>query len=136
MTRNKVAATLVLVVSALAVWLVYFRHPDDAKSPPAPEAKAVATRPPPAKPAARERAVKTDDHGKATLAGVRPGWIEVDASAPGFATASTFTSIGTAGGRGTVTLTLRKGVAVSGRVIDESGHPLAKVKVTAGDTTS
>src|SRR2546429_5642426 len=72
MTRNKVAATLVLVVSALAVWLVYFRHPDDAKSPPAPEAKAVATRATPAKAAAEEPAPR----------GRAPQWI-IDADPEG-----------------------------------------------------
>jgi len=75
---------------------------------------------------------KTDDHGKATLT-VRPGWIDVEANAPGFATARAFTSVGSAGGRGTVAITLRRGAGVSGRVVDEQGHPLAKVKVVAGE---
>jgi uncharacterized GH25 family protein len=79
------------------------------------------------------RAAKTDDHGKATLSGLRPGWIGVEANATGFATASAYTSVGTAGGKGAVAITLRHGAAVSGRVVDESGHALAKVKVTADD---
>ncbi|HTR53306.1 MAG TPA: carboxypeptidase regulatory-like domain-containing protein [Kofleriaceae bacterium] len=78
------------------------------------------------------RTATTDDHGKATLA-VRPGWIDVEANAAGFPSGHAFTSVGSAGGKGTVAITLRRGAAVSGRVVDEQGHPLAKVKVAAGE---
>jgi protocatechuate 3,4-dioxygenase beta subunit len=74
-------------------------------------------------------AVRTDDRGKATLAGVHPGWIAIEANAAGFAPATAVLSIGSAGGKGSVSVTLRKGASVSGRVIDEAGHPLARVKV-------
>ena len=71
----------------------------------------------------------TDDQGHASLAGAQPGWISVEAHAAGYAPGSTFTSIGSAGGRGKAAITLRRGAAVSGRVVDEAGHALAKVKV-------
>ena len=80
-----------------------------------------------------DRGAKTDAQGHATLAGVHPGWIELDASAPGYAQGEGNTSIGAAGGKGKTTIALKRGVAVSGRVIDEAGHPIAKARVTAGE---
>ncbi|HUJ63712.1 MAG TPA: carboxypeptidase regulatory-like domain-containing protein [Kofleriaceae bacterium] len=77
--------------------------------------------------------VKTDDHGKALITGLHPGWIAIEAEAPGYAPGSNVTSIGSAGGKGALAITLRKGAAVAGRVVDEAGHPLARVHVTAGD---
>ncbi|MGE5185657.1 MAG: carboxypeptidase-like regulatory domain-containing protein, partial [Acidobacteriota bacterium] len=86
-------------------------------------------------PGQTKREGKTDDKGHATIRGVRPGWIAVEASAPGFAAATSYTSVGSAGATGHVSLVLRKGAAVSGRVVDEAGKPLAKVHVTANDAS-
>ena len=80
-----------------------------------------------------KREGKTDDKGHATVKGVKPGWVSVEASAPGYATGSNFTSVGSAGATGKLAITLRKGAGVSGRVVDEAGAPLAKVRVVAGD---
>jgi len=80
-----------------------------------------------------ERTVKTTDKGTARLAPVRPGWVQVEASARGFAPGSNFTTVGSAGATGDVTITLRKGYAVSGRVLDEAGKPVVKARVTAGE---
>lgn len=71
----------------------------------------------------------TDDQGKAVLKPVRPGWVSVEASAPGFATGSSFTTIGSGGATGQITITLRKGYALSGTVLDDTGKPVAKAKV-------
>jgi protocatechuate 3,4-dioxygenase beta subunit len=80
-----------------------------------------------------KREGKTDDKGHATVKGVKPGWVSVEASAPGYATGNNFTSVGSAGATGKLAITLRKGAAVSGRVVDEAGAPLAKVRVIARD---
>ena len=80
-----------------------------------------------------KREATTDDKGHATVKGVKPGWISVEATADGYASASSFASVGSAGATGHVSLVLRRGAAVSGRVVDEAGKPLAKVRVTASD---
>ncbi len=76
--------------------------------------------------------VVTDDKGSAKLEGIKPGWITIDASAPGYAPTSTVTTVGSSGGSGTVHLTLRKGFAVSGKVVDDVGKPVVGAKVSAG----
>ena len=78
-----------------------------------------------------ERGAETTALGKATLGPVQPGWIAVAASAPGFARGGGLTTIGSAGARATITIAMKKGVAVSGRVVDEKGAPIAKVRVIA-----
>lgn len=78
-----------------------------------------------------ERTARTADTGTAKLAPVAPGWIIVKASAAGYAPGSGFLTVGSAGATGELTITLRKGYAVSGHVIDEAGKPIAKVRVTA-----
>jgi len=78
-----------------------------------------------------EPVVTTDDKGIAKLKAIKPGWIRIDASAPGYAPNSTVTTVGSAGGSGTVQITLRKGYAVSGKVIDEGGKPVVNAKVNA-----
>lgn len=77
-----------------------------------------------------EQSAKTDATGKATIKPVRPGWVSVRASAPGYEANSSFTTIGSAGATGQITITLRKGFAVSGRVVDEANKPIAKARVT------
>lgn len=81
--------------------------------------------------AVAERTARTTDKGTARLVPIHPGWVDVEASAPGYAPNSGFTTVGSAGATGEVTITLHKGYAVSGRVVDEAGRPIAKVQVTA-----
>jgi protocatechuate 3,4-dioxygenase beta subunit len=78
-----------------------------------------------------ERTMVTDATGHALVAPVRPGWVTVEATAPGYAPNVGVTTVGSAGARGTITVTLKAGVAVAGRVVDEAGKPLAKVRVIA-----
>ncbi len=78
-----------------------------------------------------EPVVTTDDKGIAKLEAIKPGWIRIDASAAGYAPNSTVTTVGSSGGTGTVQLTLRKGYAVSGVVIDDAGKPVVNAKVSA-----
>jgi len=73
----------------------------------------------------------TDAGGLATLRPVEPGYVAVQATATGYAPNTGFATVGTAGITGTVTLTLHKGYALSGRVIDEDGKPIAKARVYA-----
>jgi protocatechuate 3,4-dioxygenase beta subunit len=76
-----------------------------------------------------ERTETTAADGTATLEPVHPGWVAVRAAATGYAPGAAFTQIGSAGATGHVQITLRKGVAVSGRVIDEAGKPVARAMV-------
>ena len=78
------------------------------------------------------RTATTGDDGKATLRPVHLGFVLVDAKATGFAPAGSFATVGSVGARGSVTIVLRAGVAVSGRVVDDKGKPLAKVHVAVG----
>nr|HEX4318639.1 carboxypeptidase regulatory-like domain-containing protein [Kofleriaceae bacterium] len=80
-----------------------------------------------------QRETETDDVGKATLTPVHPGWIVVEGRADGFANARAFVTIGSAGASGDVKLIMHKGVAVSGRVVDEKGAAIARAHVTSGD---
>jgi protocatechuate 3,4-dioxygenase beta subunit len=77
-----------------------------------------------------ERTARTGPEGIATLKPVVPGWIAVQVTASGYAPGHSFTQVGSAGATGTIKVTLHKGVAVSGRVIDEAGKPIAKARVT------
>jgi uncharacterized GH25 family protein len=78
-----------------------------------------------------ERTAKTNAEGKATLGPVQPGWVAVAASAPGYASGGGLTTIGSAGVHAQITIAMKKGVAVSGKVVDESGKPIAKARVIA-----
>jgi protocatechuate 3,4-dioxygenase beta subunit len=79
------------------------------------------------------RSAKTGTDGTATIKPVSPGWVAVEVTANGYAPGNAFTSVGSAGATGTLAVKLHKGVAVSGRVIDEAGQPIAKARVrTAG----
>ncbi|MBL9013219.1 MAG: carboxypeptidase regulatory-like domain-containing protein [Myxococcales bacterium] len=73
----------------------------------------------------------TNDKGKAKLEPVHPGWIRIEAQAPGYAPASSFLTIGSGGATGQLTITMHRGYAVSGKVVDEAGRPIAKAKVDA-----
>ncbi len=78
-----------------------------------------------------ERTAATNAEGKVSIAPIRPGWVAVSVSAPGFANAGGVTTIGSAGAHATLTIAMKKGVAVSGKVVDESGKAIAKVRVIA-----
>ncbi|MCX5742228.1 MAG: carboxypeptidase-like regulatory domain-containing protein [Proteobacteria bacterium] len=75
-----------------------------------------------------ERVAMTDATGKATIKPVHPGGVAVTAVAPGYAANAGFTMVN-AGPPGTLDLTLHKGFAVSGRVVDEAGKPVGKAHV-------
>ncbi|MBA3818450.1 MAG: carboxypeptidase regulatory-like domain-containing protein, partial [Deltaproteobacteria bacterium] len=77
-----------------------------------------------------ETSAKTDAKGEARLAPVSPGYVSVEAHADGYAAASGFTTVGSAGATGRVTITLRRGFAVSGRVLDDTGKPVVKARVS------
>ena len=73
---------------------------------------------------------RTDAKGEAKLKPVSPGYAMVEASGEGYAPTSAFTTVGSVGSTAKLTITMHKGYAVAGRVIDESGKPIAKVRVT------
>jgi uncharacterized GH25 family protein len=75
----------------------------------------------------------TGADGTVTLAPVHPGWVGVEVSAPGYGVSTGFGQVGSAGATATIRVKLHKGVAVSGRVIDEAGKPIAKAHVTVGE---
>ncbi len=80
-----------------------------------------------------DRTVTTDAKGEATLKPVRPGYVSVQAIAEGYAGNTGYATVGSAGAKATLTLTLHKGFMLTGRVLDEVGKPVAKAKVyTAG----
>ncbi len=80
-----------------------------------------------------ELAVKTTERGTVRLAPVHPGWLTVTATAPGYAAGRAFTTVGSAGATGELTITLHKGQPVAGRVIDDAGKPIAGVQITASE---
>lgn len=77
-----------------------------------------------------EQGARTGGDGVATIKPVAAGIVTVQATAPGYAPNSAFTQIGGVGSTGNLKLTLHEGHAVSGRVIDEGGRPIAKVHIT------
>jgi protocatechuate 3,4-dioxygenase beta subunit len=77
-----------------------------------------------------ERTATTNPEGIATVKPVHPGWVAVQVTADGYAPGNGFTQIGSSGATGDLKITLHKGVAVSGRVIDEAGRPIANARVT------
>lgn len=80
-----------------------------------------------------DRTMTTNDQGEATLRPVRPGYVAVQAIAEGYAPNTGYATVGSAGAKAALTLTLHKGYQVSGRVVDEAGKPIVKAKVmTAG----
>lgn len=80
-----------------------------------------------------EHVAKTDERGQATIAPVNPGWVAVRAVADGYAPTSAFTTIGSSGAKGQITMTLHKGYPVTGKVVDEAGRGIAKAKVSSSD---
>ena len=82
-----------------------------------------------------EVSATTDARGMATLAPVEPGFVGIDVKADGYAPASTFTTVGSGGSKGTVKLTLHRGVAVAGHVVDETGAAIAQARVLLSSGT-
>ncbi|MDB4958819.1 MAG: hypothetical protein JWO36_6388 [Myxococcales bacterium] len=76
---------------------------------------------------------KTSDQGTVKMKPIHPGWVGVEVTATGYALGIGFTTVGSAGATGDLTVTLHKGVAVSGRVIDEHGKPIGRAHVSASD---
>jgi uncharacterized GH25 family protein len=73
---------------------------------------------------------KTGADGNATVGPVHPGWVGVHATADGFAPNAGFTSVGSANSTGRIELVLHAGIAVTGHVLDESGKPVGKARVS------
>jgi Carboxypeptidase regulatory-like domain len=75
----------------------------------------------------------TDAAGKARLVGVESGWTAISARAAGYAEGQSIATIGEAPADGQpaaeVTIVLRRGVAVAGKVVDEAGEPIASASV-------
>ncbi len=76
----------------------------------------------------KEHAVKTGDDGVASISPVHSGWFGASATATGYAPGQAFGSVATHG-TGHVAIKLHKGVAIAGRVIDETGKPIGKAHV-------
>lgn len=76
----------------------------------------------------------TSAEGKALLTGVEGGWTSVVAEAPGYARGAVSSLVGAASPDGKpvaeLSLTLLRGVAVSGQVVDEGGKPVAGARVS------
>jgi protocatechuate 3,4-dioxygenase beta subunit len=72
----------------------------------------------------------TGDDGIATLSPLHIGWQSVQASAPGFAQSSTYVQVAGGGTTASVTVTLRAGYSIAGRVVDEAGKPIKGARVT------
>jgi uncharacterized GH25 family protein len=71
----------------------------------------------------------TDAEGVAKFKGVNPGWTGVVATAAGYAPADGGTFVAGATSDAEIRLLMKKGAAVSGKVVDESGAPVANAKV-------
>jgi hypothetical protein len=76
----------------------------------------------------------TNAEGIAELRGVPSGWAQAIATAPGYAASLGGTLITGANTASQLTLIMRKGAAVSGRVVDTAGTPVAGAYVTRHDT--
>lgn len=79
---------------------------------------------------------ETDDKGIATLRGVGPTWAPLVARAPGYASAAIMLSTsGNPAAPSRVSLTLARGAALSGKVVDEAGKPIGGARVVATATS-
>jgi protocatechuate 3,4-dioxygenase beta subunit len=79
---------------------------------------------------AHDLTATTDDKGKAQLAPVGTGFVLASAIAPGYAAGSAVGQVGSGGATLGLAITLRKGAAVSGKVVDEAGAPIARARVS------
>ncbi len=79
----------------------------------------------------------TGADGKVLLRGLAPGWQQVVARAPGYAPAMTIAETsGRAGDLSKATIELKTGAAISGRVVDRAGKPVAGARVRPVATSS
>lgn len=77
-----------------------------------------------------DRVFTTDDKGKALVRPLGAGWVNVDVHKDGYAPNSGFTTVHVGEtAPAELAITLHKGQPVSGRVVDDGGHPIAKAKV-------
>ncbi|MBK9030571.1 MAG: carboxypeptidase regulatory-like domain-containing protein [Myxococcales bacterium] len=83
-----------------------------------------------------EPTATTDAAGVATFTGVDDGWTVASATAPGYAPATGTAVIGKTQRQVEIVLALRRGVAVSGTVVDQGGAPVAGAKVWPRDASS
>jgi hypothetical protein len=78
----------------------------------------------------------TGKDGVATFRGLGAGWSVVTARAAGFAPRSALASIGGPGSHQDVTVALRRGAAIAGKVVDEAGAPVKAAYVTLREASS
>lgn len=79
---------------------------------------------------------KTGPDGKAVLRGLANDWVRITASAPGYGPKTESKGIGGSDKATSLEIALSKGAAVSGRVIDEAGQPIAGARVWAMDAAN
>jgi hypothetical protein len=85
---------------------------------------------------AGEPSKATGGDGVALFKGVGSGWSVVTGRAAGFAPSTSITTIGAPGTSQELAVALRKGAAVSGKVVDEAGNPVAAAEVSLDDASS
>jgi len=83
-----------------------------------------------------ETTATTDGGGKAVFRGLRDGWTGVMAVASGYGPVTANKLVGKGEKTATVEVALRRGAAVSGRVVDEQGTGIPDVQVWAADTSN
>lgn len=76
------------------------------------------------------RKTNTDKDGKATLRAVPAGWVSIEANAEGYAPNGRFASVAVSKQPTQIAIALKKGVMVSGRVVDEAGKPIKAAHIT------
>jgi Carboxypeptidase regulatory-like domain len=77
-----------------------------------------------------ESTATTDGKGEALLKPVAPGYARVEATVDGYAPGGAYTTVGSPGSTAKLTISMQRGFAISGRVLDESGKPIAKANVS------
>ena len=85
---------------------------------------------------AGEPSKSTSGEGIALFKGVGTGWSVVTVRAAGFAPSTTITTIGASGTSQQLAVALRKGAAISGKVVDEAGAVVAGAEVSLDDASS
>ena len=82
---------------------------------------------------APEQTARTDDKGLATFKGVPRGWTVVAAKHESWAPAESAALVGSGAVLVDVTILMKKGAAVAGRVVDDAGAPVAGARVMKQD---